>query len=303
MRLDRRRFIAIAAAASLAGPAAIRPQRAVWRGAALGAEAEIAVEGEGAGPALAAAREALARVEQLFSLYDPGSALSRLNRDGRLATPAEFGRLVGVCAEAHRLTGGLFDPTVQPLFAAMLRKGGRLDAGEFAEIAPLLGWEKVAFDGARLELPSKGMALTFNGVAQGFAADRVVETLASHGFDRTAVNVGEWRSTGLPVRLDVRSPEGRSLGDLVLTGSAVATSSPGGYRFADGSGHILRANGADGVPSWRTVSVEVEIAAMADALSTGVALSPDETLARSLVALGAARSILLEDFSGRIVRL
>ena len=76
----------------------------------------------------------------------------------------------------HRATGGAFDPSVQPLWQALAR-GGDVEAAR-----ALTGWERVTI-GQDITL-APGQALTFNGIAQGFATDVVTDLLASRGFGR-----------------------------------------------------------------------------------------------------------------------
>ncbi|MBF0332671.1 MAG: FAD:protein FMN transferase, partial [Alphaproteobacteria bacterium] len=122
--ISRRRAIAvIAAAAGLPVFLAARGVNASlvrWEGTALGASASIALYHEDE----AAAREMIAecvaevaRLEGIFSLYRADSALSVLNRQGSLdAPPAELLALMGEALRFSELTGGSFDPTVQPLW-------------------------------------------------------------------------------------------------------------------------------------------------------------------------------------------
>ena len=124
----RRRFIRIAAAATLAhlaGPAsAVRGEEgfAAWRSLTMGNLTRIEVrhpDRARAARILAAAAQEIARLETLFTLYRADSALVRLNRDGRLADPPLD--LVCLLAEARTFsarTGGAFDVTVQPIWQA-----------------------------------------------------------------------------------------------------------------------------------------------------------------------------------------
>ena len=84
--LSRRRFIAISAAAALAGPAAAAPKR-YWSGTAPGARASIPLDHPDAAKIVTAVLQEIDRLEDVFSLYRPGSALSRLSRDGSLDVP------------------------------------------------------------------------------------------------------------------------------------------------------------------------------------------------------------------------
>jgi thiamine biosynthesis lipoprotein len=117
-------ILAGAAAGGLAAPVAGAPGHMAgdrhWEGTALGADARISLQGFPAAEAdalLALCRAEIARLEAVFSLHDPASVLSRLNREGRLdAAPAGMLELIGIAQRIHTLSGGAFDPSVQPLW-------------------------------------------------------------------------------------------------------------------------------------------------------------------------------------------
>ncbi|MFQ5467170.1 MAG: FAD:protein FMN transferase, partial [Kiloniellaceae bacterium] len=91
-----------------------------WRGIALGAPATIAIHHRDEAEArrlIALSRAEIARLEAVFSLYLPSSALARLNGDGRLdAPPLDLVTLLGAVRAWSARTGGAFDATVQPLW-------------------------------------------------------------------------------------------------------------------------------------------------------------------------------------------
>lgn len=266
--LSRRRFLIVAASA-LATPSGAAPL--VWTGAGLGGALSIRLDD--VTPAQAARLHGriaseVARIEDLFSLHRD-SALVRLNRDGRLAYPAPaFLDLCSLSARVHALTAGRFDPTVQALWLALA--GG----GDVAAARRLVGWSRVEVGPAEIRLP-RGMALTFNGIAQGFAADRIATLLRAEGLDHVLIDMGETvalgrRADGTPWRAMVQGPQGAQLGLVPLAGRALATSSPLGTVLPDGSGHILCPEGC--APLWSTVAVSAPGAALADALSTAFCL-------------------------------
>ena len=115
--LTRRRFLTVTAVAALAGPARASAVTE-WHGRALGAEAAIYLDHPEAPAIIAGAVAEIDRLEGVFSLYRATSALSVLNAQGRLdAPPFELLQCLALCARVHRATGGLFDPSVQPLWA------------------------------------------------------------------------------------------------------------------------------------------------------------------------------------------
>ena len=119
--MKRRRFLALSAAAVLLPQAA--QASGVWRGLALGADAQISLTGpqHQIDRAFAEIPALLDGIEDEFSLYRPQSALVRLNRTGRLAPSPRFTSLCQICDQMHGLTQGVFDPTVQPLWQALAR--------------------------------------------------------------------------------------------------------------------------------------------------------------------------------------
>lgn len=287
MILSRRRFLTISAA-FVAGPALADAAPARWRGVVMGAEAEITLHGPGAEAALAQARRLLRRIEARFSLYDPRSELSALNRVGRGAGSAAFRALLAEAGRVHRATGGAFDPSVQPLWQVLAL------GGDVARARERIGWERVRIgDGIAL---ARGQALTFNGLAQGFATDAVADLLAARGFARALVNIGEFRALGGPWRLGLSDPAQGYLGTRTLEGGAIATSSPGALMLGD-AGHILDPRG-QGPARWSTVSVEAESATVADGFSTAGCVMSAEEIAQAARALPGIRRVTLVDRKG-----
>ncbi|MBP1804856.1 FAD:protein FMN transferase [Rubellimicrobium aerolatum] len=262
--MRRRRFLSILAAAALA-PGLPRAQESRI---ALGAEARMTLYGPPAVTARARGRawEEIVRIERVFSLHDPASALARLNAAGRLdAPPPELLEVLALAAQLHTATGGRFDPTVQPLWLA--HAGG----GDVEAARRLVGWDGVAATPEAVTLRA-GQALTLNGIAQGYATDRVTAVLAEEGLTHALVEMGEFRALSGPFRLGVEDPEHGRLGQVTLVDRACATSSPGAMTLPDGAAHILDPRGAG--PVWSTVTVTAPTAAVADGLSTALCLTP-----------------------------
>jgi len=290
--LSRRRFILIGSAAILAASAAGGASVPVreWRGIALGAEARLILAHPQADRLIAEARSELSRLEAIFSLYRADSALSRLNATGRLdLPPSELLEVLALAGLVHEATDGRFDPTVQPLWQANAEAaaaGRRITDAERAAALSLVGWGKVEATPARVMLARPGMALTLNGIAQGYITDRVADRLRALGLHDVLVEMGEIRALG-------RTPEGTawpvSLTDgtrLPLIDRALASSAPRGTCFdAEGRlGHIIDpATGRNSAAPWSLVSVSAPQAAVADALSTAGCLMGDRTALETAV--------------------
>lgn len=314
--VTRRRFIAVSAA--IVGACAVGAKRKsaraaqtfTWRGIALGANASLTLQhGDEAAArsAIASCLAEVARLEAIFSLYKADSAIAALNANGRLDdAPADLRRLL---ADALRLSGesnGAFDPTVQPLwqcYADHFSAGTGDPAGPSAETIArarnLINWRDVAISAGSIVLARPGMAITLNGMAQGYITDRVGDLLRTMGFSNVLVNMGEqlalgpkWDGEAWQVQIaEPYSGEG-SLATLSLTNGAVATSSYTGFSFdpAGRFGHIIESASGRPAQTWQSVTVLAPGAARADGLSTAIAASGTETDWRPV--LGSARALV-----------
>jgi len=302
MIASRRRFLRIAA--SFAGCAALRPERGLtapaqhlWRGVALGADCEIQLYHPDAAAAerlIAACVAEARRLESVFSLYHPDSDLSRLNRDAILeAPPADLLRLLSECHAVQNLTCGAFDPTVQPLwelYASHFSRAGADPAGpgpaRIAAVLAHVGWKKVVFDESRVTL-APGMALTLNGIAQGYITDRVCDLLRREGVGHTMVNMGELRALdtrpdGSLWRVGLENGKREIKHPAEIASRAVATSAATGTTF-DTSGqfaHLFDPHTGAALPIWSSVSVIAQTATMADGLSTAFSMLPADSIRR-----------------------
>ena len=281
MRLTRRRVLLAAAAAGVLGR--VRAEQWEWRGSALGAEARIVLTGprDQAEAALADVVAEIDRLEDIFSLHRADSQLSRLNAQGVLAAPSRDLRdALAASARWKQLTGGAFDPAVQPLWQHWAQ--GAAEPAE-AALARVLNTE-IGLAAHRVTL-SPGTALTLNGIAQGIVADRVAGLLVRRGFTPPLIDTGEMRLPGAE-RRTVDLPEAGLR--LRLAEAAVATSAPGALRF-DPSGrrhHLFDPRTGDSPGWWRSVTVIAPTAEAADALSTGFAVSPPELVGDLAASLG-----------------
>lgn len=172
------------------------------RSLALGSEVSVLVlhkDKAAAEKAVAAGFEQLETIEKVMSVYRADSQLCRLNRDGKLEQPHAL--LVEVLRAAQTMSersGGAFDVTVQPLwelFSNAQKKGGLPCAEEIVKTRALVGWRKLNVSAERIGL-EKGMAATLNGIAQGFALDKVAAVLREHGIEHALINTGELGAMG-----------------------------------------------------------------------------------------------------------
>ena len=307
--LSRRRFLTISACAFSAATLAAHPALAAaspvpvstWRGTALGSAARITLAHPQADSLFSDIEAELNRLENIFSLYRSGSALSRLNRDSILRDPApELLECLSIAGAVWRATEGAFDPTVQPLWAAYAQasvEGRTPDADELAQRLALTGWPLVELEADAIRLPRKGAGLTLNGIAQGYIADRIAAWLSAERLTDILIDTGEIRALGGQPGggdWDVTLAGGR--GSHRLRDRALATSAPLGTTFdqAGTTGHIL--DPRSGLPArqgWTQVSVTAPAAALADALSTAFCLMTRQEIDAALAAMPQASLVSL----------
>ncbi len=292
--ISRRRFLTLSACA-IGFPADASPTR--WRGFALGADVQISLYAPAhqAQTALNTCKAQLKLIERQFSLYDPNSALSGLNRAGKLARPHPWMQeLLRQCDTIHRATSGAFDPTVQPLWLALSR-GHPTQAARHA-----IGWERVTHSPDQIALDS-GQALTLNGIAQGYATDVIKSQLAAVGLQKSLINIGEFAALGGPFHIGVEDPSAGLVTTRKLVNQAIATSSPGALQLDARHSHILSPTDADMI--WSTVSVMARSAALADAASTAFCTMTFEEIKAAKSNLPEINEVIAVDHAGQITTI
>ena len=302
MTISRRRFLTITAAAC-ALPLSTVATTHSWRGTALGARASITLAGGDATmlAGLTGDVEAeIARLESIFSLFKSDSALSRLNRAGRLITPPpEMLEVLSLADAVHTHTEGGFDPTVQRLWR-LYAEAAALDraptAQERTEARNCTGWHHVHFSPAEITMRRPGVELTLNGIAQGYIADRIAGLLRSQGFTDVLIDMGEISALGHRSGLrawhaGIASPSGEIVAEASLSDRALATSAPMGTVLDPNGkiGHLI--DPRTGLPggTFGLVSVSDRRAAIADALSTAFCLLKRPQIAKALENFPSAR--------------
>ena len=305
MSLSRRRFLSL----SLGGGAVFAAGGLAWRGLerpasenvvtrrawALGSDVSMTVMGlptDRAERALDAAFAELELVEQVLSLYRPGSDLSRLNRDRVLHQPHPYFLAVLAMAEqTSRQSDGAFDITVQPLwelFAACQKQGRLPTDSQVAAARVCADWRAVDCSRDRIRLRAPATAITLNGIAQGFAADRAIAVLRDYGVEHALVNSGEIgclgrKPDGCDWTVGIQHPREPDafVALAALRGRSLATSGDYETTFSDdfSKNHIFDPRTGQSPSELASVSIAAPTAMQADALSTAaMVLGSNRTL-------------------------
>lgn len=234
-----------------------------WRSRArpcFGSFLTLRVRGLAEAEANAAINEAFALAQRLHGLLGRQSetgdlaALARLDVGERAAVCAETREVLGLALRLARESGGLFDPVTPD--------NGRRRAN----------WRDIEILADGSVRVRRRLRLSFDGIAKGYAADRLCAALKSAGALDVVVDAGGDLALDCrqPVEVSVRDPASprRAARTLKMRRGGIATSA--GY---GGISELWRVSGA--AAPWRGgASVVAECCAVADALTKVVALRP-----------------------------
>ena len=319
VRISRRRAITFVAAAAglplVLGATKAQARLLRWEGTTLGAPSTIQLyhtDESRARAAIDAAQAELARLEAIFSVYRADSAISALNRDGKLDNaPFEFVELVNHAKDLAAISDGVFDPTIQPVWklyfdhftAANVDPAGPSRRDLQAALA-LVDWRGIEVDetNARISLARPGMAITLNARAQGYITDKVAAVLRGHGFTQMLVDMGEPRAIstkpdGSAWRIGIANPadQSKAITEIDVVDKCVSTS--GGYgTIFDAEGkftHIIDARTGQTAPAMLGVTVVADTATIADGLATTLILAPEHKRQTILRQGGALQAIFV----------
>lgn len=241
--------------------------------------------------AITAAEAEARRLERKYSRYLPDSLVSRINGAAGAAEPVRIdGETAGLLGFAHTLwqqSGGLFDLTSGVLRRAWDFKSGRLPAqAAIDQLLPLVGWERVRWDGEAIRLPQPGMEIDFGGCVKEYACDSVAAVLQRQGIERGLVDLaGDMTALGAgslvrPWSVGIRHPRDTdtAIAHISLGGGGLASS--GDYErclVLDGRrySHILNPFTGWPVSGLVTVSVVAAQCLVAGGSATIAMLKPE----------------------------
>lgn len=236
---------------------------------AMGTEVELFGDPVG----FAAAESEFERLEAILSRFRPGSELSRLNRDGRIAASPDLLHVVRLSLDAREGTGGLFDPTVHDALVAAGYDASfeKLDRDRPRAATAVACGGRVATVGGEILL-EPGTRLDLGGIGKGYAVDRTVELLGAYG--PALVNAGgdlACRGGSWPV--GVETPDGTLT--IALERGALATSGSDRRAWAGGHHLIDPRTGAPADSPYLRVTVAAPTTVAAEALAKAVYLGGD----------------------------
>lgn len=245
----------------------------VWRGVLFGIPVSMTFPGLSPSEALVFGSNVFHEgqsIENSISLWEEGSELSVLNREGMLKNPSEALRdLLKKAAELHQETNGLFDPTIHSYLTWLKFEyvaGRTPDKKEAERRRQFVDFQRVEISDEKITLP-KGFSLDLNSIAQGYITDAVSEAIQGLQ-DSALINLGEYRVVGpksFPIEVGAQT---------INLARALAVSSGSGQRLSATSSenHLLNPNSGESPEPKKIFVVEADEAWLADGLATVIAV-------------------------------
>lgn len=251
---------------------------------------------EAATTAQEAAFEEMVRLQSIFSIYDPTSAISRWRRGEDFEVPDELTIALGQARHWFDQSGHAFHPASRALHARWQRAAtegvvpSRDEMQEMADAIAVLPWEFGAASDEHRIADCSGVDL--NAFAKGWIVDNGLGVGSAIGVTRIGVNAGgdlAHLTQDAHWKVGVEDPPRPSdngadrLCTLSIGSQAVATSGLArrGFRVGDDwFGHVIDPRTGWPVEHVAQVSVVATDAATADALATVCGVLPlDEGIA------------------------
>ena len=253
---------------------------------------------------------AIRQVEADMSLFNPESAVSRLNQTGELRNPsAQLMSVLSLARYVFARSQGAFDVTVQPLWQlwSQVPAGEKLpNQKQLQSKRQLVNWRALETSPDMIRLNTKGMGVSLNGIAQGYAADLVRAVLQSHGVAHALIDTGETATLGNAPgsktwRFGVQSAANAYSPLPVITADAraIATSSDSHTAFTPDHvhHHIFNPHTGDSPRYWASATVIAPSCALADALTKVFFMCPPQLVKRTASYWGV--DVVLQDKQGK----
>jgi FAD:protein FMN transferase len=211
-------------------------------------------------------------VHRAADLFHAESEIARINTCGELETASTiFSTLVEKAEELFTLSGGAFDASVQPLWKLWSQSGGqRPNEVSLRSALARVNWRNLRMRNAGYDLENSA-ALTFNGLAQGYAADLVMQVLQRHGVHTAHIDTGETGMLRCHEGLPIKHPRRQGLvGTLHIDSGFVAISGDYASKFSDDflNHHIIDPRSGYSPRELASVAVVAPTGVMADGLAT-----------------------------------
>ena len=139
--------------------------------------------------------------EMSFSIYDPSSLISKINRNEEVFVDDQFKDVFNKAKEVWKNSDGFFDVTVLPLVNAWGFGPGiktNMDKSHVDSLLQFVGMNKVHINQNRIIKERPELQLDFNAIAKGFSVDVVAKYFENLNISNYMIEIGgEIRTKGL----------------------------------------------------------------------------------------------------------
>jgi methylenetetrahydrofolate dehydrogenase (NADP+)/methenyltetrahydrofolate cyclohydrolase len=143
--------------------------------------------------------KAFSEVHETFDNWNPRSEVSRLNAapaDTLLPLSPPLQNLLALCDEIVSLSGGRFDPTVEPL-GRLWRQPDAPSTEELQTACDSLGWHHICIQNGIFQKDSCHTHLDLCAISKGWCIDSIAQRLQAMGYNDFLVEwAGEMRASG-----------------------------------------------------------------------------------------------------------
>jgi len=255
----------------------------------------VGVEAERAEALAGTVERDLRACERLMSRFDAESPVSDLNRraaEEAVEPPEELWRILALCGDYWRRTGGAFDITLWPLnrlWRKQMSRGEELAEAALRQAQEQTGFQRVHFDetARTVRFERQGMSLDLGGFGKGYALERLAGRLRAAGVERAFLSFGESSVTVLgshphgpawPVGVSNIFPPHEPVHTFPLRDGSLSTSGTAPFNAVGGPrvlGQIIHPLSGRPIEGYRTLSVASPSAIESEVLSTALLITPE----------------------------
>lgn len=237
-----------------------------------------------------AIEERLQEINQVFSTWDPGSEISRVNQEtGVVTLSEEFSNLLKEALQVSKETEGTFDISVGPLvnlwgFGAKSDGPKEPSQAQIEAVLKQVGWRLLEVKNRELRRLAEGMYLDFSAIAKGYGVDEVARLIRGSGIEDFLVEIGGeivvqgHNLEGKPWAIGIEAPRESAVRNPTLperiflrSGALASSGSYHNYRRGGARHHII--DPRTGRPSssrLKAVTVYAPSCMRADAVATAL---------------------------------
>ena len=251
-------------------------------------------------------------IETVANLQDATSDISRLNRDGYIErADGRLLDLLQLSGQTARLTQGAFDITVQPYWLTWTAAQTQLRApteGELRATQARVGHDYILVAGTAVRFARPDMGITLNGIARGYACDRVMDIMRQHGIEHAFLDTDAAGAAGTnmdkPWGVGIEHPRktGKFIGEVRPLTGFVSTSGDYETTFSPNfrDNHIFVPATGRSPTELCSATIIAPSGALADSLSPAAMVMGAERTLSLVSAMPATHAILVRK-SGEVL--